>query len=114
LVTRATFGSSAFNGALAPAAADVILRRDVAFDLALPFLGGALLGFRDFAMERVDMGFGLRWFAASELTFARPKAPQVAGRALSASAGEQVNRPTHIAMRPLRQKSSRFLTPQHD
>src|ERR1700730_17793744 len=48
--------------------------------------------------------------AASVLTFARPKAPHVAGRALSASAGEQVNRPTHIEMRPLRQKSSRFLS----
>jgi hypothetical protein len=31
------------------------------------------------------------------LTLARPKAPQIAGRALSASAGEQVNRPTHRA-----------------
>jgi hypothetical protein len=49
LVTRSTFGSSAFNGVLALAAADVTLRRDVAFDLALPFLGVALLGFRDFA-----------------------------------------------------------------
>src|SRR6202795_1921090 len=66
---RATFGSSAFNGVLAAAAADVTLRRAVAFDLTLPFLGAALLVFRDFAMERVDMGFGLRWFAASELTF---------------------------------------------
>src|SRR3984893_19357798 len=53
-------------------------------------------------------GFGLRWFAASELTLARPKAPHVAERALRASAGEQVNRPTHIAMRPLRQKSRRI------
>jgi hypothetical protein len=57
-VTRSTFGSSTFNGFLALAAADVILRRDVAFDLALPFLGAALLGFRDFSMERVDMGLG--------------------------------------------------------
>jgi hypothetical protein len=40
------------------AAADVTLRRDVAFDLALPFLGAALLGFRDFAMERVGMELG--------------------------------------------------------
>src|SRR5258707_10823010 len=58
LVTRSTFGLSAFNGVLALAAADVILRRDVAFDLTLPFLGAALLGFRDFAMERVDMVLG--------------------------------------------------------
>jgi hypothetical protein len=34
------------------------LRRDVAFDLALPFLGVALLGFRDFAVERADMALG--------------------------------------------------------
>jgi hypothetical protein len=53
---------------------------------------------------------GERSVANSRMTFARPKAPHVAGRALSASAGEQVNRPTHIAMRPLRQKSSRFLS----
>ena len=31
---------------------------EYAFDLTLPFLGAALLGFRDFAMERVDMGLG--------------------------------------------------------
>jgi hypothetical protein len=31
--------------------------------------------------ERVLTRFGLSWFAASELMFARPKAPQVAGRA---------------------------------
>jgi hypothetical protein len=41
-----------------PAAADVALRRDVAFDLTLPFLGAALLGFREFSMERVDMVLG--------------------------------------------------------
>jgi hypothetical protein len=58
LVTRPTFGSSAFNGVLAVAAADVTLRRAVALDLTLPFLGAALLGFRDFAMEMVDMGLG--------------------------------------------------------
>jgi hypothetical protein len=45
-------GSSAFNGVFALPAADVALRRDVAFDLALPFLDAALLGFRDFARER--------------------------------------------------------------
>src|ERR1700730_8740744 len=44
LVTRPTLGSSAFNGVLALAAADVTLRRDVAFDLALPFLGVARAG----------------------------------------------------------------------
>lgn len=33
-------------------------RQHVAFDLALPFLGAALLGFRDFAMERVDIVLG--------------------------------------------------------
>jgi hypothetical protein len=35
---------------------------------------------------------GLRWFAAPELTLARPKAPHVARRALSMSPGEQVRR----------------------
>ncbi|MFZ3325006.1 MAG: hypothetical protein WA231_03550 [Methylocella sp.] len=71
MVARTTFGSPAFNGALAVAtrsafdstdrvgflalaAGDVTLRRDVAFDLTLPILGAALLGFRDF-MERVDI-----------------------------------------------------------
>src|ERR1700732_2476953 len=75
-----------------------------------PFLGrGALWvpGLRD---GNGRHGFGLRWFAAPELTLARPKAPHIAGRALSASAAEQVNRPTPIAMRPSRQKSSRFLS----
>jgi hypothetical protein len=37
-----------------------------------------------------------------------------AGRALSAPAGSQIHRPPHIAMRPLRQKSSRIRTPRHD
>ena len=77
--TRAPFGSSAFNGVVA--AADATLRRDVAFDLTLLFVGVALLGFRDFAMEGVDI-FRLRWFAATDLTLARPKAPQIARRAL--------------------------------
>ena len=60
--------------------ADVALRRLGAVDLAIPFLGAALFVFRDF-MERVDI-FRLRWFAAPDLTLARLKAPQVAGRAL--------------------------------
>jgi hypothetical protein len=38
--------------------ADVTLRRDRAFDLALPLLGAALFGFWDFSMERLDMGLG--------------------------------------------------------
>src|ERR1700731_4870422 len=47
LVTRSTCGSSAFNGGLVLAAAVVTLRRDVGFDLALPFLGAAFfLGLR--------------------------------------------------------------------
>jgi hypothetical protein len=71
LVTRATFGSSAFNGVLAAAtrsafvstdrdgflalaAGDVTLRRDAVFDWALRFLGAALFVFRDF-MKRVDI-----------------------------------------------------------
>src|SRR6202047_3265170 len=111
LVTRSTFGSSAFNGVFAVVAADVTLRRAVALDLTLLFLDAAAIRFRDFAMEGVDI-FRLRWFAASELTLARPKAPQIAGRALSAPAGSQIHRPTHIAMRPLRQKSSRIRTPR--
>src|SRR5580704_14713447 len=52
--------------------------------------------------------FGLRWFAASELTLARPKAPHIARRALSVSPGGHIHRPTPIAMRPLRQKSRRI------
>jgi hypothetical protein len=79
LVTRSTFGSSAFTGFLALAAPGVILRRDDAVDLALTFLDPALLAFRDFAMEGVDL-VRLRWFAAPDLTLARPKAPQIAGR----------------------------------
>src|SRR6202045_1122586 len=75
LVNRSTFGSSAFTGVLAAAtrsafdstdrsgflgvaAVDGTLRRAVAFELALPFLGVTLLGFWDFAMERDDMGLG--------------------------------------------------------
>src|SRR5580704_2332833 len=54
--------------------------------------------------------FGLRWFAALELTLARPKAPHIARRALSVSPIGHVHRPAPIAMRPLRQKSSRFLS----
>ena len=91
------------------AAADVTLRRDVAFDLALPFLGAALLGFRDFAMERVAW-YWAPLVRASVLTFARPKAPHIARRALRVSPGGHVHRPAPIAMRPLREKSSRFLS----
>ena len=58
LVARSTFGSPACGGVLALAAADVTLCRDGVFDLALLFLGAALLGFRDFAMESVDIGLG--------------------------------------------------------
>ena len=75
LVTRSTCGWSIFTGVLAAAtrsafeltdrggflavaAVDGTLRRVVAFDLALPFLGVTLLGFRDFAIERDDMGLG--------------------------------------------------------
>jgi hypothetical protein len=52
--------------------------------------------------------FGLRWFAAPELTLARPKAPHIARRALSVSPGGHVHRPAPTAMRPLRQKSRRI------
>jgi hypothetical protein len=48
------------------------------------------------------------WFAAPELTLARPKAPHIAGRALSAPTVGQIHLPTRIAMRTMRQKSSRF------
>jgi len=41
-------------------------------------------------MERVGIVFGLLWIAAPELTLARPKAPQFAGRALIAPVGSQV------------------------
>src|SRR5580704_16193953 len=56
--TRSAFDSTDRSGFLGVAAVDGILRRVVAFDLALPFLGAALLGFRDFASERDDMGLG--------------------------------------------------------
>jgi len=72
LVTRSTFGSSLFGGALAAVAADVTWRRAVALDLTLLFLDAAVLRFRDFAMEGVDI-FRLRWLAALDLTLARPK-----------------------------------------
>src|SRR5262249_16841526 len=48
------------------------------------------------------------WIAAPELTLARPKAPQFAGRALIAPVGSQVGRATRIAMRTRRPKSSRI------
>src|SRR5580704_17701613 len=54
--------------------------------------------------------FGLRRLAPPELTLARPKAPHIARRALSVSPGGHVHRPAPTAMRPLRQKSSRFLS----
>jgi hypothetical protein len=63
---------------LALAAVDGTLRRDAVFDWPLPFLGAALFVFRDL-MERVDIVWAP--FAASELTLARPKALQIAGRA---------------------------------
>jgi hypothetical protein len=56
--TRSAFDSTDRGGFLAVAAVDGTLRRDDVFDLALPFLGAALLGFWDFAMERDDMGLG--------------------------------------------------------
>jgi hypothetical protein len=76
--------------------------------MVAPLLGRGALGVPGLLDGKGRHSIGLRWFAASELTLARPKAPQVAGRALSASAGEQVDRPTHIAMRPLREKSRRI------
>src|ERR1700732_5207571 len=86
LVTRSRFGSSLFGGALAVVAADVTLRRAVALDLTLLFLDAAVLRFRDFARGGVDI-FRLRWFAAPDLTLARPKAPQIARRALPCADG---------------------------
>jgi Circularly permutated YpsA SLOG family len=80
------------------------LAPDVAFDLTLLFVGVAVLRFRDFAMEGVDI-FRLRWFAAPDLTLARPKAPQVAGRALGRL---WLGQPMTTPMRTMRRKSSRF------
>jgi hypothetical protein len=57
-------------------------------------------------------GLGLLWIKPPELALARPKAPSVAGRALSAPAGSQVHRLAPIAMRPLRPKSNRLLRMQ--
>ena len=76
--------------------------------MVAPLLGRGALGVPGLLDGKGRHSIGLRWFAASELTLARPKAPQVAGRALSASPGEQLHRTTHIAMRPLRQKSRRI------
>src|ERR1019366_4316537 len=76
---------------LAVVAADVTLRRAVALDLTLLFLDAAVLRFRDFTMEGVDI-FRLRRFAAPDLTLARSKAPQIAGRALQWAA---LPRPAH-------------------
>src|ERR1700731_4822568 len=71
-----------------------------------PLLGCGALGVPGLLDGKGRHGFGLRWFAASELTFARPKAPHVAGRALNASVGEQANRPTHIGSATARRWSS--------
>src|SRR5262245_56851227 len=103
LVTRSSLGSPAFSGVFAAAArsvldtterrgflamtvADVALRRFGAEDLALPFLAEAPSRFWDFSTERVGMALGSFWFAAPKLTLARPKAPQIAGRALTSLA----------------------------
>jgi hypothetical protein len=80
-MTISPSSSVLIGGALAVVAADVTLRRTVALDLKLLFSDAAVLRFRDVAMEGVDI-FRLRWFAAPDLTLARPKAPQIAGRAL--------------------------------
>jgi hypothetical protein len=82
--------------------------RDAVFEIALAFVGAALLRFRGFLREAVDMILGSYDLAVSELTLAPPKAPQIARRALAASPSEQVRRLTHIAMRPLPRKSSRL------
>jgi hypothetical protein len=57
-LSPASFSSSACGGVLESTAAGVALARDFAFDLALPFLGAALLEFWDFSMEMVDMVLG--------------------------------------------------------
>jgi hypothetical protein len=80
--------------------------------MVAPLLGRGALGVPGLLDGKGRHSIGLRWFAASELTLARPKAPQIARRALSMSPGEQVRRLTHMAMRPLRQKSSRIRRPQ--
>src|SRR5580704_16587034 len=78
--------------------------------LGAPLLGCGALGVLGLFDGKDRHGIRLRWFAASKLTLARPKAPQIAGRALSVSPGGHVHRPAPIAMRPLRRKSSRFLS----
>ena len=99
------FGSSLFGGALAVTAADMTLRRAVALDLTLLFLDAAVLRFRDFAMEGVDI-IRLRWFAAPELTLARPKAPQSQGEPFNGRLW--LGQPMPTPMRTMRRKSSRF------
>src|SRR5205807_8365208 len=71
------------------------------------FLGLGLLGFRDLAVESVDMVIA-PFVRGIVIDAARPKAPPIAGRALSVSPGGHVHRPAPTAMRPLRQKSSRI------
>jgi repeat uncharacterized protein DUF347 len=76
LVTRSTLGPSACDDGrggpdLAP---------DITFDVALPFLGCGALGVPGLRNGKGGHSTGLRWYAASELTLARPKAPHIAGQ----------------------------------
>jgi hypothetical protein len=80
----------------------------------LPLFGCGTLEIPRFFDGKGQHSLGLLWFAAPEWTPARPKAQQIAGRALIAPAGREVGRATPIAMRTPRQKSSRFCVLKSD
>ena len=68
------------------------LRRDVALDLALPVLGAALLGFRDFAMERVDMAGSLvRGVGIDARTTQSPASREASPKRVGGRAGQPVD-----------------------
>src|ERR1700730_18300866 len=122
LVTRSTFGSSAFLsvlaaatrsafdstdrvGFLALAAGDVTLRRDAVFDWALPFLGAGLFVFRGFiGMVDIVWAPSVRGAAIDARTTQSPAHREASPECFTG----HVHRPAPIAMRPLRQKSSRL------
>ena len=90
---------------MAVAAADVTLRRDGAFDLALPFLGAALLRFWDFSMERVDM-FWAPLVRGAGIDARTTQSP--ANRGASPNARRWPASRRRTSMRTMRRKSSRF------
>src|SRR4029077_16916156 len=105
------FDSTDRVGLLALAAGDVTLRRDAVFDWALPFLVAALFVVRDF-MERVDIVWAplVRGAGIDARTTQSPAHREASPECFTG--WPHVHRPAPIAMRPLRQKSSRFFEPR--